>query len=113
MESYGYNWEETVLGIEEGNPYFDLTLTKGKGTVVVSSAMAFYVFMDLESVRDLFGESDDFYNVLFSDEALDIPAGRLYVALVVLIFVCYFAINRVLVGRLKKMIPAEVLKNRE
>lgn len=64
-----------MLGIEEGNPYFDLTLTKGKGTVVVSSAMAFYVFMDLESARDLFGESDDFYNVLFSDEALDIPAG--------------------------------------
>lgn len=265
-EIYGYNWDVTVLGIEEGNPYFDLTLTKGKGTVVVSSAMAqkydlkegdtfvlndeeegnkyafevtgiceyapaFYVFMDLESARDLFGESDDFYNVLFSDEALDIPAGRLYatttkqdieksasifvnqmqsmiitinvvstlifiivmylmmkvmidrsaysislmkvfgfrdgevrklylngnfyiilagtvihipltkaimdflyprymvsnistaldlsfepwlyVALVVLIFVCYFAINRVLVGRLKKMIPAEVLKNRE
>ena len=102
-----------MLGIEEGNPYFDLTLTRGKGTVVVSSAMAVYVFMDLESARDLFGESDDFYNVLFSDEALDIPAGRLYVALVVLIFVCYFAINRVLVGRLKKMIPAEVLKNRE
>ena len=265
-EIYGYNWDVTVLGIEEGNPYFDLTLTKGKGTVVVSSAMAqkydlkegdtfvlndeeegnkyafevtgiceyapaFYVFMDLESARDLFGESDDFYNVLFSDEALDIPAGRLYatttkqdieksasifvnqmqsmiitinvvstlifiivmylmmkvmidrsaysislmkvfgfrdgevrklylngnfyiilagtvihipltkaimdflyprymvsnistaldlsfepwlyVALGVLIFVCYFAINRVLVGRLKKMIPAEVLKNRE
>lgn len=265
-EIYGYNWDVTVLGIEEGNPYFDLTLTKGKGTVVVSSAMAqkydlkegdtfvlndeeegnkyafevtgiceyapaFYVFMDLESARDLFGEPDDFYNVLFSDEALDIPAGRLYatttkqdieksasifvnqmqsmiitinvvstlifiivmylmmkvmidrsaysislmkvfgfrdgevrklylngnfyiilagtvihipltkaimdflyprymvsnistaldlsfepwlyVALVVLIFVCYFAINRVLVGRLKKMIPAEVLKNRE
>lgn len=265
-EIYGYNWDVTVLGIEEGNPYFDLTLTKGKGTVVVSSAMAqkydlkegdtfvlndeeegnkyafevtgiceyapaFYVFMDFESARDLFGEPDDFYNVLFSDEALDIPAGRLYatttkqdieksasifvnqmqsmiitinvvstlifiivmylmmkvmidrsaysislmkvfgfrdgevrklylngnfyiilagtvihipltkaimdflyprymvsnistaldlsfepwlyVALVVLIFVCYFAINRVLVGRLKKMIPAEVLKNRE
>lgn len=37
----------------------------------------------------------------------------LYVVLVVLIFVCYFAINRVLVGRLKKMIPAEVLKNCE
>ena len=99
-----------MLGIEEGNTYFDLTLTKGKGTVVVSSAMAqkydlkegdtfvlndeeegnkyafevtgiceyapaFYVFMDLESARDLFGEPDDFYNVLFSNEALDIPAG--------------------------------------
>lgn len=33
--------------------------------------------------------------------------------LIFIIVVCYFAINRVLVGRLKKMIPAEVLKNRE
>ena len=37
----------------------------------------------------------------------------LYVAVFALIMICYFVINRVLVGRLKKMTPAEVLKNRE
>lgn len=38
----------------------------------------FYAFMDIDSMRDLFGMDDDYYNVAFSDHALDIDAGRLY-----------------------------------
>lgn len=37
-----------------------------------------YVFMDIDSMRDLFGEDDDYYNVVFADHKLNIPAGRLY-----------------------------------
>lgn len=36
------------------------------------------VFMDIDNCRDLFGEDDDFYNVVFSDHELDIENGRLY-----------------------------------
>ena len=35
------------------------------------------VFMDIDSCRDLFGESDDYFNGVFSDHELDIESGRL------------------------------------
>lgn len=41
-------------------------------------AAALYAFMDIESMRELFEVDEDYYNVVFSEEALDIPAGRLY-----------------------------------
>lgn len=36
------------------------------------------VFMDIDSMRELFGQEDDYYNMLLSDKALDIDEGRLY-----------------------------------
>lgn len=36
------------------------------------------VFMDIDSMRELFGQEDDYYNMLLSDTALDIDEGRLY-----------------------------------
>ncbi|WP_028521615.1 ABC transporter permease [Ruminococcus flavefaciens] len=36
------------------------------------------VFMDIDSMRELFGREDDFYNTIFSDNKLDIEEGRLY-----------------------------------
>ena len=36
------------------------------------------VFMDIDSMRELFGREDDFYNTIFSDNELDIEEGRLY-----------------------------------
>lgn len=36
------------------------------------------VFMDIDSLRELFGREDDYYNVLLSDNALSIDGGRLY-----------------------------------
>ena len=36
------------------------------------------VFMDIDSMRDLFGEDEDYYNVVMADHALDIEPGRLY-----------------------------------
>lgn len=207
------------------------TLYAFEVTDICQYAPAFFVFMDIDSARDLFGEQDDYYNTIFSNKDLKIPSGRLYatttkedieksadvfmqmmvsmvititivstlifilvmylmmkvmidrsaysislmkafgfrtkeirklyldgnfyivlisaivniplskaimdwmyprylvsniacgldlsfepwlyVAVFALIMICYFVINRVLVGRLKKMTPAEVLKNRE
>ena len=45
---------------------------------VTAYSPAFYVFMDIDSMRELFDAPKDYYNVVFSDRALDIPAGRLY-----------------------------------
>ena len=45
---------------------------------VVDYAPAFYVFMDIDSMRELFGAPEDYFNVAFSDRALDIDSGRLY-----------------------------------
>ena len=36
------------------------------------------VFMDIDSARELFGEDDDYYNVVMSDKKLDIEEGRIY-----------------------------------
>lgn len=36
------------------------------------------VFMDIDSMRELFGESGTYYNCLLSDKKLDIDEGRLY-----------------------------------
>ena len=36
------------------------------------------VFMDIDRCRNLFGEDDDYFNVVFSDHELDIDSGRLY-----------------------------------
>lgn len=112
-EVLGYDLDVTVLGIQEGNPYFDVKGKEGKDKVVISSAMAqkyglsegdkviledeeeernyaftvdeitqfstgFYVFMEIDSMREMFGESEDYYNVVFSSRKLDIDPGRLY-----------------------------------
>lgn len=36
------------------------------------------VFMDIDSMRELFGQDDDYYNMLLSDAPLDIDEGRIY-----------------------------------
>lgn len=112
-EIYGMNFSVTLLGLEEGNPYFDAPTTKSKREIVISSALAskfhlregdvlvlrdkqedmlyafdvtaisqystgFYAFMDIGAMRELFEEEEDAFNVVFSDEELDIPSGMLY-----------------------------------
>lgn len=112
-ERLGYSLDVTVLGLTEGNPFFDAETSGNMRDVVISSAMAekysvqkgdeivlndeenemsyaftvkeitqyatgFYVFMDIGSMRELFGVDEDYYNVVFSDKALEVEAGRLY-----------------------------------
>ncbi len=45
---------------------------------VVEYAPAFFVFMDIGSMRELFGMPEDYYNTVFSDRDLNIEPGRLY-----------------------------------
>ncbi len=46
------------------------------GTAEYSAGLA--VFMDIDSMRELFGKEEDYYNVLLSDKVLDIDGGRVY-----------------------------------
>ena len=112
-EQYGYNLDITIIGIDDDNPYYDVTTVKGKNKIVASDAVkqryhlrvgdkivltdtaedvdyaftiedvvpysvGITVFMDIDSMRELFGEEDDYYNVVLSDKKLDIEEGRLY-----------------------------------
>ncbi|MDE7309501.1 MAG: hypothetical protein K2N61_12745 [Lachnospiraceae bacterium] len=45
---------------------------------IVSYAPGLFVFMDIESMRNRFDHEEDYYNVLLSDEKLDIDSGRIY-----------------------------------
>lgn len=45
---------------------------------ITSYSVGMYAFMNIDSMRDLFGKDDTYYNVVFSDKKLDIPSGRLY-----------------------------------
>lgn len=45
---------------------------------IVDYSVGLYVFMDIDSMRELFGKDDDYYNVVLSDEELDIESSRIY-----------------------------------
>ena len=45
---------------------------------VAQYATGFFIFMDIDEMRDMMGEADEYYNVLFSEKELDIDPGRLY-----------------------------------
>lgn len=47
-----------------------------KGICDYASGLA--VFMDIDSMRELFGQEEDYYNMLLSDQELTIEEGRLY-----------------------------------
>ena len=45
---------------------------------VCDYAVGLAVFMDIDSMRELFGQEDDYYNMLLSDKELPIDDGKLY-----------------------------------
>ncbi|MDD6465302.1 MAG: FtsX-like permease family protein [Coprococcus sp.] len=110
---YGYNFDITVMGLTENNPFFDVNLSDSSSKVAISSSIAykygldvgdtltlkddeadkiyafeiasvaqyapsFMVFMPYDKALELFDEPEDCFNVVFSDHALDVETGRLY-----------------------------------
>lgn len=45
---------------------------------VCSYSSGLTAFMNIDSMRELFGRDDDYYNMLLADKALDIDDGRIY-----------------------------------
>ena len=73
-EKYKVNVGEViVLEDEESEMYYAFTVKD-----ITQYSTSFYVFMDIDSMRELFGESDTYYNQVFADKELDIESGRLY-----------------------------------
>ncbi len=65
--------DELVLKDEENDKNYAFTVDG-----IVPYSASFFVFMDIESMRELMGENEDYYNIIFSDDALNIDSGRLY-----------------------------------
>lgn len=65
--------DQLILLDEAGNMDYAFTVDG-----VTQYSVGLYVFMDINSMRELFHQSDDYYNVVFSDSDLAIDAGRLY-----------------------------------
>ena len=73
-ERYGYKEGEKVI-------FTDLTADMDYAftvTDVVDYSPGFTIFMDIDSMRELFGQDEDYFNVVYSDKELDIEKGRLY-----------------------------------
>lgn len=71
---YGLSTGDTfTLEDEENNRLYGFEIVD-----VTQYAPSFTVFMPYEKALDLFDEPEDYYNVIFSDHALDIESGRLY-----------------------------------
>lgn len=58
---------------EEEKIYYTFTVRD-----IAEYSTSLYVFMDIDMMRDMFGESEDYYNMVFSDKELDIEPGRIY-----------------------------------
>lgn len=73
-EKYGIkSGEVVVLNDEEEEMNYAFTVKE-----IAPYSTSFYVFMDINCMRELFGESDTYYNQVFADKELDIDPGRLY-----------------------------------
>ena len=74
VQRYGYKVGDKIT-LEDKTMDLNYTFTI---TGISDYSVGFTVFMDIESMRELFGEDEDYINVLYSDEKLDIEEGRLY-----------------------------------
>lgn len=73
-EKYGIKAGKViVLEDEEAEMNYAFTVKD-----IAQYSTSFYVFMDIDCMRELFGESDTYYNHVFADKELDIESGRLY-----------------------------------
>ena len=74
VERYGYETGDRVTFTDMAAD-LDYSFTV---TGVTEYAPGFTILMDIGSMRELFGEDEDYFNAVFSDKELDIDSGRLY-----------------------------------
>ncbi|MGN0153837.1 MAG: FtsX-like permease family protein [Lachnospiraceae bacterium] len=67
--------DQVVLSDEENEMEYAFTIAG-----ITKYSVGMYAFMDIDSMRELLGEEEDYYNVVLSDHKLDIETGRLYAA---------------------------------
>lgn len=72
-QKYGVKEGETVvLEDREAEQYYAFRVDS-----IVQYAPGYVVFMDIDEMRDMFGEDEDYYNVVYADHELDIDSGKL------------------------------------
>lgn len=73
-EKYRLSQGDTlIITDEETNRDYAFTVDS-----ITQYSTSLYAFMDIDSMRDLFDVGKEYYNVVFSNEKLDIPSGQLY-----------------------------------
>lgn len=73
-EKYGIKEGEVfVVEDEEAKMHYAFTVKD-----IAQYSTSYYVFMDIDCMREMFGENDTYYNQVFADQELDIEPGRLY-----------------------------------
>lgn len=70
-------------GVAEGDKFILTDEAAGTDYAFTVGSISDYsaglaVFMDIDSMRELFRQEDDYYNMVLSDKALDIDEGRIY-----------------------------------
>ncbi len=73
-ERLGYR-EGDRITLADSSEDTDYTFTI---TGIADYSPRFVLFMDIDSMRELFGREEDYYNAVYSDHELDIDPGRLY-----------------------------------
>lgn len=73
-QKYGLDeGDKVILTDEEAEMDYAFTVSG-----ITQYSVGIYAFMDIDAMREFFGEEEDYYNVVLADHALDIPSGRLY-----------------------------------
>lgn len=62
-----------TLYSEKDNKYFTFLISD-----IVQYSVGLYAFMDIDDMREVFNQQDNYYNTLFSDNKLDIESGKIY-----------------------------------
>jgi putative ABC transport system permease protein len=74
VERYGYKIGDRVTFTDAAaDTDYSFTVTG-----ISDYSVGFTIFMDIDSMRELFGQEDDYFNTVYSDKPLDIDEGRLY-----------------------------------
>ncbi|MCD7893852.1 MAG: hypothetical protein LUG60_09145 [Erysipelotrichaceae bacterium] len=74
--SQKFGWEEgdaVILSDTVNDIVYQFTVKE-----VVEYNVGMLCFMDIDAMRSLYDQDDDYYNVIYSDEALDIDSNMLY-----------------------------------
>lgn len=73
-QKYGLKKGDKLILTDSANDMdFAFTITD-----IADYSVGLTVFMDIDSMRELFGKDTEYYNMLLSDTSLSIPDGRLY-----------------------------------
>ena len=74
VERFGYQIGDRVIFSDfAADTDYSFTVTD-----ISDYSVGFTIFMDIDSMRELFGQDEDYFNTIYSDKALDIDEGRLY-----------------------------------